>query len=583
MPTTFISYRRDDAAGYAGRLHEALENRLGRDQVFRDVDTLEPGQDFIEAIESRLAQCRVFLAMIGREWLDARDSEGHRRLDQPHDYVRLEIVNALSRRDVRVIPVLIEGASMPPEESLPEAVRPLARKQAVHLRDDAWDHDVDRLVSAIAEVTRTPVTPPSLAPPPAGFSLSPKLKVGAALVVVAILAFFMLRRDSPPDAPSVASTANVSSAATPTTSTSTAAAVRGQPYGVALPRIAEVAHRSLIFTILSASVVPLGNGTSELRLRVRFSNEGRYDANAWDDSFRLVVGGITLAPTSRLNEIAHGHSLMQGIVTFEIPAHAGKATLQVIEGRRTGELPLDLSATSRPAEDEKADAGDALSRATVRSIAGTPVAFVRDGDLSVAIESAASRRFVNAWTSAARIAIYQHGALRGRRIRHDTARRSGGRGAGANRFARHGRRGKFERGYGGGVRGATNRDSRRASRHDPQLNRRMAPRTSVTHVYLSSGLARTWNFTSLLVVPLPPSGGTARASRMSSRCPCPSIRPSDRRCGRPCLSRRTPSDRARGTSGTCRRSARAVASEPLPVASGTFLPMPSMSKRSTKL
>jgi len=395
MPTTFISYRRDDAAGYAGRLHEALENRLGRDQVFRDVDTLEPGQDFIEAIESRLAQCRVFLAMIGREWLDARDSEGRRRLDQPHDYVRLEIVNALARRDVRVIPVLIEGASMPPEESLPQAVRPLARKQAVHLRDDAWDHDVDRLVSAIAEVTRTPVTPPSLAPPPAGFSLSPKLKVGAALVVVAILAFFMLRRDGPPDAASVASTANVSSAATPTTSTSPAAAVRGQPYGVALPRIAEVAHRSLIFTILSASVVPLGGGTSELRLRVRFSNEGRYDANAWDDSFRLVVGGITLAPTSRLNEIAHGHSLMQGIVTFEIPAHAGKATLQVIEGRRMGELPLDLSATSRPAEDEKADAGDALSRATVRSIAGTPVALVRDGDLSVAIESAASRRFVN--------------------------------------------------------------------------------------------------------------------------------------------------------------------------------------------
>ena len=286
---------------------------------------------------------------------------------------------------------------MPPAESLPEAVRALARKQAVHLRDDAWDHDVDRLVSAIAEVTRTPVTPPSLASPPAGFSLSPKLKVGAALVVVAILTFFMLRRDSPPDAPSVASTANASSAATPTTSTSTsaAAAVRGQPYGVALPRIAEVAHRSLIFTILSASVVPLGGGTSELRLRVRFSNEGRYDANAWDDSFRLVVGGITLAPTSRLNELARGHSLMQGIVTFEIPANAGKATLQVIEGRRTGELSLDLSATSRPAEDEKADAGDALSRATVRSIAGTPVALVRDGDLSVAIERATSRRFVN--------------------------------------------------------------------------------------------------------------------------------------------------------------------------------------------
>src|SRR6185503_7074360 len=167
-----------DAAGYAGRLHEALENRLGRDQVFRDVDTLQPGQDFVEAIQSRLGDCRVFIAMIGREWLDARDSQGRRRLDQPNDYVRLELVTALERRDVRVIPVLIEGATMPPVESLPEPVRPLARKQAVHLRDDAWDHDVDRLASAIAG-DGSPVTRPSPAPalPLTSLSLS-KIKIG---------------------------------------------------------------------------------------------------------------------------------------------------------------------------------------------------------------------------------------------------------------------------------------------------------------------------------------------------------------------------------------------------------------------
>lgn len=400
MPTTFISYRRDDAAGYAGRLHEALENRLGRDQVFRDVDTLEPGQDFIEAIQSRLAECRVLIAMIGREWLDARDAEGRRRLDQAHDYVRLEIVTALERRDVRVIPVLIEGASMPPVESLPEPVRPLARKQAVHLRDDAWDHDVDRLVSAIADVGSRPVTQPSSslpALPGTAAWLPQRIKIGVAVALVATLAFFALRRESTPGtASSEPAVATTSAAATTTARTASAsAAIRGQPYGVALPGIAEVAHRALIFTILSASVVPLGNGTSELRVRVRFTNEGRYDANAWDDSFRLVVGGNTLAPTSRLNELARGHSRMQGIVTFEIPANAGKATLQVIEGRRTGELSLDLSATSRPADDEKADAGDALSRAAVRTIAGTPVALVRDGDLRVVIESATNRRFVN--------------------------------------------------------------------------------------------------------------------------------------------------------------------------------------------
>ena len=140
MPSTFISYRRDDAAGYAGRLHDALERRLGEDQIFRDIDTLQPGLDFVDAIHSRLRECRVFLAIIGREWLDARDAAGNRRLHQSDDYVRLEIAGALARPEVRVIPVLIEGATMPAPESLPEDIRALARRHAMNLRDDAWHH-----------------------------------------------------------------------------------------------------------------------------------------------------------------------------------------------------------------------------------------------------------------------------------------------------------------------------------------------------------------------------------------------------------------------------------------------------------
>jgi TIR domain len=383
MPTTFISYRRDDAAGYAGRLHETLENRLGRDQVFRDVDTLEPGQDFIDAIESRLAECRVFLAMIGREWLDARDSEGRRRLDQPHDYVRLEIVNALSRRDVRVIPVLIEGASMPPAESLPEEVRALTRKQAVHLRDDAWDHDVDRLAAAITgDSTRKDANV-------ARASLRRWLVACALLVVAAVVVFTLTRGGfgSPgaglpvaPDTPTDASWASPG----------------GQPYGIALPRLVEIVHTSLVYTLLSASVTPLDKGMKELRLRVRFTNDGRYDANAWDDSFRLVVGSNTFAPTSGLNEIAHGHSSTRGIVTFRVPSGTSKAVLRVTEGGRIAELPLDLSTTTLLVRDEHADAGDALSRRVSANITGAPRLLVRDGDLSVTIERATARRFVNA-------------------------------------------------------------------------------------------------------------------------------------------------------------------------------------------
>ncbi len=387
MPNTFISYRRDDAAGYAGRLHEALEDRLGRDQIFRDVDTLQPGQDFVEAIESRLNECRVFLALIGREWLDARDSTGQRRIDQSHDYVRLEISRALSRRDVLVIPVLIEGASMPATEALPEDVRALARKQAVHLRDDAWDHDVDRLASAISSAQRTTARPVI----PTTTSSSPRrwIVVAVAIAIIAALAVVVLRRDVT-DAPGAIASRTRAESKTGSTSSS-----RGQPYGVVIPPVAEVAHSSLIYTLLSASVIPLGNGTSELRVRVRFSNEGRYDANVWDASFRLVAGGNVLSPTSGLNEVAAGHSLTQGIVTFTIPADTGKAVLRVIEGDRVAEIPLDLARTSRPAADEKADAGDALSRAIVRNVAGTPRQLVSDSSMNVTVERGTIRRFAN--------------------------------------------------------------------------------------------------------------------------------------------------------------------------------------------
>ena len=117
--------------------------------MFRDVDTLRPGQDFVQAIEARLTDCRVMLAVIGREWAGARDMTGSRRLDEPYDFVRLEIAAALARPNVLVVPVLVEGASMPAASELPENIRPLARRHAVTVRDETWDADVDRLVGVI--------------------------------------------------------------------------------------------------------------------------------------------------------------------------------------------------------------------------------------------------------------------------------------------------------------------------------------------------------------------------------------------------------------------------------------------------
>ena len=128
------------------------------------MDGLSPGQDFVEAIDARLRQCRVCLAVIGRDWLNARDAEGLRRLDQPDDFVRLELTAALARPEVLVIPVLVEGAAMPPADALPPEIRALARRQAVSLRDDTWDADVARLVQIAgirdAVVASQPATSP---------------------------------------------------------------------------------------------------------------------------------------------------------------------------------------------------------------------------------------------------------------------------------------------------------------------------------------------------------------------------------------------------------------------------------------
>lgn len=147
MSKVFISYRRDDAAGYAGRLEEALERRLGRDSVFRDVTDIPPGGDFMAAIRARLAQADAVLVLIGPRWAGG-EADGRRRIDDPQDFVRLEVALALES-GVRVVPVLLPGIGMPTEAALPDGLKPLARRNAVTLSDTNWGTDVDRLASTI--------------------------------------------------------------------------------------------------------------------------------------------------------------------------------------------------------------------------------------------------------------------------------------------------------------------------------------------------------------------------------------------------------------------------------------------------
>src|SRR5690349_6333839 len=112
----FISYRRKDAPAYAGWLFDRLAAHFGRERIFRDVDTIDLGDDFQEVLRAKVAQCEVLLALVGQGWADARDKTGRRRLDDPADIVRIELETAL-KRNVRVIPVLIEGAGMPDDDA----------------------------------------------------------------------------------------------------------------------------------------------------------------------------------------------------------------------------------------------------------------------------------------------------------------------------------------------------------------------------------------------------------------------------------------------------------------------------------
>lgn len=148
MPKVFISYRRSDTQMVAGRLRESLARRLGDEAIFRDKDSIGAGEDWTKAIEASLSGDVVVLALIGPGWETARDEAGSRRLDDPADWNRVELEQAL-KGSGRVIPLLVDGAKMPREAELPENLRPLARSNALKLRDDDWDSDIERLSRAI--------------------------------------------------------------------------------------------------------------------------------------------------------------------------------------------------------------------------------------------------------------------------------------------------------------------------------------------------------------------------------------------------------------------------------------------------
>jgi len=178
----FISYRRDDSAGHAGRLYDHLKDHFGTQNIFMDIDTIQPGEDFRKAIENAVGACDVALVLIGKQWLNAKDLHGLRRLDDPHDFVRAEVASAIANPKIRVIPVLVRGASMPGAHELPEILKELAWRNAIELSDNRFQYDAKRLIGVIEQLEPQPAT-----------TLSEKVRrIGAVKIGGLILAFLLL-------------------------------------------------------------------------------------------------------------------------------------------------------------------------------------------------------------------------------------------------------------------------------------------------------------------------------------------------------------------------------------------------------
>ena len=145
----FINYRREDSAASAGRLYDRLELEFDKQQLFIDVDHIAAGADFTKVLDEQVSQCDIMLSIIGKVWLDVKDMEtGQRRLDYAGDFVRIEIAAALAR-DIHIIPVLVDGADMPREESLPDSLKPLSRRNAVRITHERFRADGAGLIKGV--------------------------------------------------------------------------------------------------------------------------------------------------------------------------------------------------------------------------------------------------------------------------------------------------------------------------------------------------------------------------------------------------------------------------------------------------
>ena len=325
VPTILISYRREDTAAYAGRLADRLKAHFGRDNVFVDIDTIQPGEDFLDAIDQSLRSSSVVVALIGREWLNAADAAGRRRLDRSDDFVRTEIAKALASR-VRVIPALVGDAVMPEAKDLPEDLQPLTRRQAIEISDTRFHQDVDRLIQALTDTPAVRPAPlaPSPAPPaehrPARDSNRWLLIAGAIVILlVAAAEIWRFTRGDPDSAPERAGANSGSTAGGGSTARTAPEGSPSPGSGTALKKDSDgtLVEAEPNTDILHPNVLPLGTtvraairpavdkdffrirtsaGASAMRVVLTNRSKLMPEITVWDSTFKNVkskysVGG----------------------------------------------------------------------------------------------------------------------------------------------------------------------------------------------------------------------------------------------------------------------------------------------------
>lgn len=219
MPGIFISYRRSESSGHAGRLRDRLRARFG-DLVFQDVDDIPDGEVFSDVIDRALKSCNVALIVIGRDWATTNDDQGRRRLDDPDDWVRVETAMVLARK-IRVVPVLVGGAKLPAAEHLPDELKPLVKRQARELRDSTWDADVAILIQRLQEIIGLPGARERLGGLLPWKGIRTWILVTGVAIVLAIGGSIYLGSNKSPPAPVAAVPEPTASTTSPTTSTVT--------------------------------------------------------------------------------------------------------------------------------------------------------------------------------------------------------------------------------------------------------------------------------------------------------------------------------------------------------------------------